>query len=406
VHILFDITLKLMLPWRAQPSGVDRLVFAHSRHWRQLPASQVTFVARTPGGHLAALPDGPARDYLAAVEERIAAGRRGLALRLKSQAAGFMASQAVGAGRGLLARRIAARPGSVLLTASSAILHLPKAIAALREAGVRFVPLLHDMIPVSHPEYSPASGKRRHLARIANVSELADGVLVVSAASRDAVSGHLRSRDMRCPPLAVAHPGLDLPRHGNAPHGAPSLGQDPYFVILSTIAPRKNHLLMLQLWREMASQGRAPRLVIIGRRGWENDTAFRLLDRGDFGGRVVEMGRLPDPETAALLRGATALLFPSLEEGFGIPLAEALAMAVPAIASDIPVFREVGGTVPEFLHPLDGPGWRDAILAMAEPGSVMRAAQLARLAQWQAPHWNGHFTAVERFLDRVLSPGG
>lgn len=403
MHIFFDISLKLVLPWRAQPSGVDRVVFAHSRHWRQLSPSQVTFVARTPGGHLAALPDGPARDYLAAVEERIAAGRHGLSLRLKSRAAGFMAAHLAGSGRGLLARRVAAQRGGVLLTASSAILHVPKAIAALRAAGVRFVPLLHDMIPVSHPEYSPASGKRRHLARIANVSDLADGALVVSAASRDAVSGHLHSHAMRCPPLAVAHPGLDLPRHGNAFHGSPPQVDDPYFVILSTIAPRKNHLMMLQIWREMVACGNAPRLLIIGRRGWENDTAFRLLDRGDFGGRVVEMGRLPDSETAALLRGAAALLFPSLEEGFGIPLAEALAMGVPAIASDIPVFREIGGDVPELLHPLDGPGWRDTILSMAQPGSAMRAAQIARMAQWQAPHWDGHFQTVEHFLDRVLS---
>jgi len=321
-----------------------------------------------------------------------------MAARLKGQAAAFMAAQLAGAGRGLLARRIGEHPRSILLTASSAILHRPRAIAALRAKGVRFVPLLHDMIPVSHPEYSPASGKRRHLARIDTVSRLADGALVVSAASRDAVAGHLAGQGMRCPPLAVVHPGLDLPEHlGPAPSA-----QGPYFVILSTIAPRKNHLLMLQIWRELAPRADAPRLLIIGRRGWENDSAFRLLDRGDFAGRVEELGRLPDAETAAVLRGATALLFPSLEEGFGIPLAEALAMGVPAIASDIPVFREVGGEVPEFRHPLDGPGWRDAILAMAVPGSPMRAAQLDRLAKWHAPRWDAHFATVEGFLDKVL----
>jgi glycosyltransferase involved in cell wall biosynthesis len=401
VHILFDISLKLALPWRAQPSGVDRVVLAHSRHWRQLPPGRVTFVAGTAGGGLAALPDGPARLFLAAVEARIAGGRSGVAARLKAAAAGFMAAQLTGAGRGLLARRLAEHPGAVLLTASSAILHRPRAIAALKARGAHFVPLIHDMIPVSHPEYSPASGKRRHLARIEAVSRLADGVLTVSAASRDAVAAYLAREGMGCPPLAVAHPGLDLPRHA----GAAATREAPYFVILSTIAPRKNHLLMLQVWRELAARPDAPRLLIVGRRGWENDTAFRLLDRADFGGRVEELGRLPDAETAALLRGATALLFPSIEEGFGIPLAEALALGVPAIASDIPVFREVGGAVPEFRHPLDGPGWRDAILAMAAPGSAMRAAQLARLPGWRAPSWEAHFATVEGFLAQVARAG-
>ena len=403
VHILFDISLKLALPWRAQPSGVDRLVFAHSRHWRRLPPERVTFVAGTAGGGLAALPDGPARLFLAAVEERIAGGRAGVATRLKAAAAGIMAAQLAGGGRGLLRRRLAEHPGAVLLTASSAILHRPAAIAALKARGARFVPLIHDMIPVTHPEYSPASGKGRHLARIEAVSRLADGVLTVSAASRDAVRAHLARAGMRCPPMAVAHPGLDLPRHAAS---APAPDGAPYFVILSTIAPRKNHLLLLQVWRELASRPDAPRLLIVGRRGWENDTAFRLLDRGDFAGRVEERGRLPDGETAALLRGATALLFPSIEEGFGIPLAEALALGVPAIASDIPVFREVGGEVPEFRHPLDGPGWRDAILAMAAPDSPMRAAQMERLAGWQAPSWAAHFTTVEGFLQAVMRDGG
>lgn len=403
MHILFDISLKLALPWRAQPSGVDRVVFAHSRHWRRLPPDRVTFVAGTAGGGLAALPDGPARLFLTAVEDRIAGGRSGVAARLKAAAAGIMAAQLAGVGRGLLRRRLAGHPGAVLLTASSAILHRPAAIAALKERGARFVPLIHDMIPVSHPEYSPASGKRRHLARIEAVSRLADGVLTVSAASRDAVRAHLAREGLRCPPIAVAHPGLDLPRQATP---AAAAGDGPYFVILSTVAPRKNHLLMLQVWRELAARPDAPRLLIIGRRGWENDSAFRLLDRGDFAGRVEELGRLPDGETAALLRGATALLFPSIEEGYGIPLAEALALGVPAIASDIPVFREVGGDVPEFRHPLDGPGWRDAVLAMAAPGSPMRLAQLGRLARWQAPGWDAHFATVEGFLAEVVRAGG
>jgi hypothetical protein len=60
--------------------------------------------------------------------------------------------------------------------------------------------------------------------------------------------------------------------------------------------------------------------------------------------------------------------------------------------------RETGGAVPEYLDPLDGPGWRSAILDYAAEPSPRRAAQLARLAQWQPPRWQDHFASVERFI--------
>ena len=68
-----------------------------------------------------------------------------------------------------------------------------------------------------------------------------------------------------------------------------------------------------------------------------------------------------------LLRGARALLLPSFAEGFGFPVIEALQLGVPALCSDIAALRETGGAVPEFLDPLDGPGWHQAMLDYAAP---------------------------------------
>ncbi|MBL8525313.1 MAG: glycosyltransferase, partial [Betaproteobacteria bacterium] len=118
-------------------------------------------------------------------------------------------------------------------------------------------------------------------------------------------------------------------------------------------------------------------------------------------GRVEYRGRLNDHETAALLKGARALLFPSLAEGFGLPLAEALAAGVPAIVSDIAVFREHGGDVPEYVDPLDGPGWKSAILQYAKVDSPQRAAQLERMKHWRPHTWQTHFETVQSVLETV-----
>jgi glycosyltransferase involved in cell wall biosynthesis len=122
-------------------------------------------------------------------------------------------------------------------------------------------------------------------------------------------------------------------------------------------------------------------------------------------GLVQEAGSLPDPDVAALLAGSRALLFPSFAEGYGLPLAESLAARAPAICSDLPALREVGGEVPEYLDPLDGAAWRRLILDYAAPDSRARAAQLERLRAWRAPAWSDHFAAVDGLLAQVAARG-
>jgi hypothetical protein len=78
-----------------------------------------------------------------------------------------------------------------------------------------------------------------------------------------------------------------------------------------------------------------------------------------------------------------------------------LALGAPVLCSDIPALRETGGSVPEYLDPLDGLGWRAAILDYADEPSPRRDAQLARLAGWRPPRWSEHFAEVDRFLAQL-----
>jgi glycosyltransferase involved in cell wall biosynthesis len=183
---------------------------------------------------------------------------------------------------------------------------------------------------------------------------------------------------------------------------APEVQDRPYFLCLGTIEPRKNHLLLLHVWRSLAGDADAPRLILVGRRGWENENVVDMLERSDaIRGLVVEAGRVGDARLAGLVAGARAVLMPSFAEGFGLPVAEALAAGTPVIASDLPALRETGGGVPDYLDPLDGPGWRAALLDYARSASPRRAAQLERLASWTPPRWDDHFARVLPFLDAL-----
>jgi glycosyltransferase involved in cell wall biosynthesis len=347
---------------------------------------------------------------LAALDDAWAggAGHAAAARRAGRIASAAQSTLLAGLGRGALRQRLRDAVRAVLLSVSHTSLERREPIARLSQAGVAFVPLVHDLIPATHPEYARPGDAARHLRRLATVSTLADGIIVNSAATGEALLPHLRRR-RGPPPLMVAPLGLEVPP---PPSGAPSGAAAPpdavdsgYFVCVGTIEPRKNHLLLLHIWRDFAARfgPAAPQLLLIGKRGWENENIIDLLERCTLlRGLVREVGQVSDGSMAALLRGARALLFPSFAEGYGLPLAEALALGVPALASDLPALREVGGTVPDYLEPLDGRGWREAILDYADPRSAWRAAQMARLRHWQAPSWDEHFVRVDELLRRVV----
>jgi glycosyltransferase involved in cell wall biosynthesis len=94
---------------------------------------------------------------------------------------------------------------------------------------------------------------------------------------------------------------------------------------------------------------------------------------------------------------------PSFAEGFGLPVPEALSAGTPVICSDLPALREVCGDIPEYLDPLDGLGWRRAILDYTQAASPRRAAQCQRLGAWSAPRWDTHFNQVHGIIKNLVS---
>ncbi|WP_432787940.1 glycosyltransferase family 4 protein [Novosphingobium rhizosphaerae] len=251
---------------------------------------------------------------------------------------------------------------------------------------------MHDLIPIEFPEYARPDGAALHRRRIEAVTSLADLVIVNSAATGRAMQPWI-DRSGRSIAMAVALLGT-VPMVPTAPWQGDGR---PYFVCLGTIEPRKNHLLLLHIWRHLAETlpaGRVPKLVIIGRRGWENEQVVDLLERCPaLDGHVEELSGCPDRQLSAVLRGAKGLLMPSFAEGYGMPVAEALSVGTPALCSDIPALREVGGAVADYLDPLDGPAWARAIVDFAGDGP-MRQAQLQRIPAWHNPTWDEHLDTV------------
>ena len=140
---------------------------------------------------------------------------------------------------------------------------------------------------------------------------------------------------------------------------------------------------------------RTPKLLLVGQRGWENEMVLDVLERSEaLRPHIREFNALPDVEVAALVKGARALLLPSFAEGYGLPVAEALAGGTPVLCSDLPALREVGGNAPEYLDPLDGLGWLRAVTDYTDPASVRRTRQIERIETWSPPDWKAHIDSV------------
>jgi len=306
---------------------------------------------------------------------------------------------------GWLRRRLAnvGQGGACYFHTSQFRLHRPQRFAWLSDPAIRSVFFLHDIIPITHEEFCRPGEARRHALRVATMVRHAAVIVANSAFTRTALAAHLDDLDVPAPPCEVVPLGLaDI--FLAPPPTAPVAAAVPYFVVIGTIEPRKNLAFLLQAWNRWTGGGqkRQARLVIVGRRGWENENVVDLLERSPgLAPSVIEVASLSDAGMVALLRGARALLAPSLVEGFGLPVAEALALGVPVIASAIDAHREVGDRFAEYINPLDGPGWVSALEDYIRPDAERRPRRMADLHRYRPLAWSDHMARVESIVERL-----
>lgn len=383
-EILIDVTrLLYRLATDVIPTGIDRVGLEYVRHY----AGQSRAVLS-----LGALAAAASRADSARIFRKLLEGADGIRpLALEAVVKSFCWNWLFpGAGR------------RILFNTSYLWLENPWYGMQLRLFGAQPLYFVHDLIPITHSEYFLPGQRNAHYERMRVMMSTGRGLIANSRDTEAAVLQHAREAGLQCPPIVVAPLAPAVPP-AQAPGPRPVA--EPYYVILSTIEPRKNHLLLLHVWRRLVEQygaGRVPRLYVVGQRGWEYENVVDLLERCEqLKGVVFERNRCSDDELATLLHHAQALLMPSFAEGYGLPVAEALAGRTPVIASDLPAIRELAGAIPEYADPIDGRRWSELVMEYALPDSEMRRAQLQRMAGFRSTTWAQHFDVVDRFMESL-----
>jgi glycosyltransferase involved in cell wall biosynthesis len=258
---------------------------------------------------------------------------------------------------------------------------------AQRLRGMRTVFVLYDLLPARRPDMFPPLIAPIYRNWIANVTELADGVIGISQAVMHELTDWLREHPPRRPlRLGWFHLGGDfeasLPSIGKSADAhriSLAFRQRETFLSVGTLEPRKGYRQALVAFEALWTSGMDVNYVIIGGRGWLEDTFFQQLEaHPEFGRRLFWFHGVSDEMLGEIYRQATAFLAVSEAEGFGLPLVEAAKFGLPIIARDIPVFREVTAGHASFFDTLSGAelgtylmGWLPRHAAYEVPGSAM-----------------------------------
>ncbi len=247
---------------------------------------------------------------------------------------------------------LALGPGDVILSSGDDWYHKEApAIAALKHRhGFRYVTFCYDLIPVLFPTFFPERDVRLFRQHWLAMFPLADRIIVTS----ERVGADIRAF---CTEVGIGHGEIV-----RVPLGYDPVQPDPGFILpagltpgnfallVSTIEPRKGHAMILEVWQRLVAEGipqrRGFKLVLVGRPGWQVDEVLRrIAEPTAFEGTLLHLISVDDSTLAGLYAKAAFALYPSIYEGFGLPVIEALAHGRAVIASN-------GGAIPEAVGSL------------------------------------------------------
>jgi glycosyltransferase involved in cell wall biosynthesis len=210
--------------------------------------------------------------------------------------------------------------------------------------------------------------------------------------------------------ISVVHEGIDLPgfvTHGKIPRDyGPSPTGRPYALYVGTIQPRKNLARLMQAYASLvASHSIGWDLVLAGKPGWYSDSLFQQADDLNLTDRIHMPGYVPDSELPTLLKNARFFCFPSLHEGFGLPVLEAQAMGVPLVTANNSSLPEIAGDAALLVDPTDVDAIAEAMLRLSRDEALRQHLIAAGYENVKRFSWEKAAAETLAVLEKAAADG-
>jgi len=277
-----------------------------------------------------------------------------------------------------------------------------------QQRQVKILTCCYDLIPVLYPQYCLSDVARIFSAYFLELADASDLILCISRQSERDLRALLERTGAAQPRTHVFALGDQLPAAQQNPCSAAitQLCQQPFILFVSSIERRKNHEVLYRAYHLLCAAGKGaalPKLVFVGMNGWGVDDLLRDIDQDPLtAGLIVRLNHVTDAELHHLYQAALFCVYPSLYEGWGLPVGEALAMGKVVLASDRGSLPEVGGDLVLYLDPWLPQSWADAIYRMSFDAVWRQAWECKVKTSYQVRTWADAACSVQQAIDSLL----
>lgn len=267
-------------------------------------------------------------------------------------------------------------------------------LAGLRARGCGFAMLAHDLIPELFPEWCTESMVLEYDSWLNDIVPQADLMFAVSRNTAADLARCLTQKGKTVPATVLLPVGSCMTEltAGSA------ILETPYVLMVGTIEARKNHGAMMRVWRrllETMEREQVPDLVFAGKIGWLTaDLMQQLTNANWFGGKIRFIDSPSETLLANLYKHCAFTVFPSLYEGWGLPVTESLCFGKTVVASNRAAIPEAGGSLCAYFDPDNALEAYEIIRGMIEHPERVAALEARIAAEFHCPNWDGTAAAV------------
>lgn len=261
-----------------------------------------------------------------------------------------------------------------------------RAATSFFDRGGMVISVVHDLIPLQYPQFCHEGSVEEFQKTLPQIISLSSGILTVSRSAQKELATYLsKNFPGRYIPTRYFYHGADMASKNHfgetiRPLFHSLISGEGLYLMVGTIQPHKGHLVVLEAFQSMWAEGVKANLCILGRLGGSGEGVLKSLRASKFlEEKLFICQDANDAELSFLYSHAKALVLASFAEGFGLPLVEAMNQNLSVVASDIPVFREIGGDYPEFF---ESGSAKDLVRAILKSEKKEKGEELPHSRTW------------------------